>query len=159
MSRHIKNAALASQQEAADARIRSSVESIIADVARRGDAAVREMSERFDKWSPPSFRLSEDEVAALVAKVAPQTIDDIKFAQAQIRRFAEIQRALDALMRGRTVLAIAHRLSTVAQFDRLVVLQGGRIVEDGTPSELRRRRGLFDRMCRLQEGSQLQLAS
>ena len=42
---------------------------------------------------PPSFRLSEDELAALVAKVAPQTIDDIKFAQAQIRRFAEIQRA------------------------------------------------------------------
>ena len=93
MTRHIKRAALAGQQEAADARIRSTVESIIADVARRGDAAVREMSERFDKWSPPSFRLSEDELAALVAKVAPQTIDDIKFAQAQIRRFAEIQRA------------------------------------------------------------------
>src|SRR5438477_12002335 len=93
MSRHIKRAALAGQQEAADARIRNTVESIIADVARRGDAAVREMSERFDKWSPPSFRLSEDEIAALVAKVAPPTIDDIKFAQAQIRRFAEIQRA------------------------------------------------------------------
>src|SRR5438477_490797 len=51
-TRHIKSAALAGQQEAADARIRSTVESIIADVARRGDAAVREMSERFDKWSP-----------------------------------------------------------------------------------------------------------
>jgi sulfopropanediol 3-dehydrogenase len=93
MSRHIKRAALAGQQEEADAKIRSIVESIIADVAKRGDAAVREMSERFDKWSPPSFRLSEDEIAALVAKVAPQTIEDIKFAQAQIRNFAEIQRA------------------------------------------------------------------
>src|SRR5207249_8224338 len=93
MTRHIKRAALAGQQEAADARIRSTVESIIADVARRGDAAVREMSERFDKWSPPSFRLSDAEIRALVAKVAPQTIDDIKFAQAQIRNFAEIQRA------------------------------------------------------------------
>jgi ABC-type multidrug transport system fused ATPase/permease subunit len=71
----------------------------------------------------------------------------------------EIQRALDALMRGRTVLAIAHRLSTVAKFDRLVVLQDGRIIEDGPPAELRRRRGLFDRMCRLQEGEPLRLAS
>jgi sulfopropanediol 3-dehydrogenase len=92
MSRHIKRAALAGQQEAADAKIRSIVESIIANVAKRGDAAVREMSERFDKWSPPSFRLSEDEIAALLDKVAPQTIEDIKFAQTQIRNFAEIQR-------------------------------------------------------------------
>ncbi len=93
MQRHLKRAALAGQQEETDARIRSTVEGIIADVARRGDAAVRELSERFDKWSPPSFRLSADEIVALVAKVAPQTIDDIKFAQAQIRNFAEIQRA------------------------------------------------------------------
>src|SRR4249919_1783793 len=93
MPRHIKRAALAGQQEEADARVRSTVEAIIADVAKRGDAAVRELSERFDKWSPPSFRLSDDEIAAFVAKVAPQTIDDIKFAQAQIRNFAEIQRA------------------------------------------------------------------
>jgi sulfopropanediol 3-dehydrogenase len=92
MSRQIKRAALAGQQEEADAKIRSIVESIIADVAKRGDAAVREMSERFDKWSPPSFRLSEDEIAALLDKVAPQTIEDIKFAQTQIRNFAEIQR-------------------------------------------------------------------
>ena len=90
MPGHIKRAALAGQQEEADAKIRTTVETIIADVARRGDAAVREFSERFDKWSPPSFRLSEDEIAALVAKVASQTIDDIKFAQAQIRNFAEI---------------------------------------------------------------------
>src|SRR5467141_3188038 len=93
MPRHIKTAALAGQQEEADAKIRATVEGIIADVRQRGDAAVRGLSERFDKWSPPSFRLSADEIGALVAKVAPQTIDDIKFAQAQIRNFAEIQRA------------------------------------------------------------------
>jgi sulfopropanediol 3-dehydrogenase len=93
MPRHIKTAALAGQQEEADARIRGTVESIITDVARRGDEAVRDLSERFDKWSPPTFRLSDDEIAGLVATVAPQTIDDIKFAQAQIRNFAEIQRA------------------------------------------------------------------
>src|SRR5580692_2821667 len=93
MSRHIKRAALAGQQEAADAKIRSIVESIIADVRARGDAAVRELSERFDQWSPKSFRLSAGEIRDLVAQVSPQTIDDIKFAQHQIRNFAEIQRA------------------------------------------------------------------
>src|ERR1700751_428971 len=93
MPRHIKTAALAGQQEEADAKIRGTVEGIIADVAKRGDAAVRELSARFDKWSPPSFRLSTDEIAALVAEVSPQTIEDIKFAQSQIRNFAEIQRA------------------------------------------------------------------
>src|SRR5437764_900571 len=93
MPRHIKTAALAGQQEEADAKTRSAVESIIGDVRARGDAAVRDLSERFDKWSPPSFRLSDDEIRALVAKVAPTTIDDIKFGQQQIRNFAEIQRA------------------------------------------------------------------
>src|SRR5437588_8619661 len=93
MPRHIKTAALAGQQDEADAKTRTTVEAIIADVRARGDAAVRELSARFDKWSPPSFRLSDDEVRALVARVAPTTIDDIKFAQAQIRNFAEIQRA------------------------------------------------------------------
>src|SRR5271168_3023886 len=93
MARHIKTATLAGTQEDADAKVRGTVESIIADVAKRGDAAVRDLSERFDKWSPPSFRLSADEIHALVAKVSPQAIADIKFAQAQIRNFAEIQRA------------------------------------------------------------------
>src|SRR5258706_2867172 len=93
MPRHIKSAALVGQQDEADAKTRATVEAIIADVRARGDAAVRDLSQRFDKWSPPSFRLSDDEIQALVAKVSPQTIDDIKFAQAQIRNFAEIQRA------------------------------------------------------------------
>src|SRR6059058_3016353 len=93
MPRHIKTAALNGQQEEADAKVRGAVEAIIADVKVRGDKAVRELSHRFDKWSPRSFRLSGDEIRALVAQVSPQTIDDIKFAQAQIRNFAEIQRA------------------------------------------------------------------
>jgi sulfopropanediol 3-dehydrogenase len=93
MPRHIKTAAFAGQQETADAKIRSTVEAIIADVERDGDAAVRTLSERFDKWSPPSFRLSPDEIEALIARVPRETIEDIKFAQDQIRGFAEIQRA------------------------------------------------------------------
>ncbi len=80
MPRHIKAAALAGGQDEADAKTRATVEAIIADVRSRGDAAVRELSERFDKWSPPSFRLSEDDIRALVGRVAPTTIDDIKFA-------------------------------------------------------------------------------
>jgi sulfopropanediol 3-dehydrogenase len=91
--RHIKTATLAGQQDEADAKTRGTVEGIIADVTKRGDVTVRELSERFDKWSPPSFRLSDSEIRGLVAKVSPRTIDDIKFAQAQIRNFAEIQRA------------------------------------------------------------------
>src|SRR6266852_3118172 len=93
MPRHIKTAAMAGSQDEADAKVRATVEAIIADVRARGDAAVRELSERFDKWAPASFRLSDSEIRALVAQVKPQTIDDIKFAQAQIRNFAEIQRA------------------------------------------------------------------
>jgi ATP-binding cassette, subfamily B, bacterial len=98
-------------------------------------------------------------IARALLKDAPIIVLDEATSALDTEVEIEIQRALDALMRGRTVLAIAHRLSTVAKFDRLVVLQDGRIVEDGTPAELRRRRGLFDRMCRLLEGNHLRLAS
>src|ERR1700676_1198088 len=93
MPRHIQTGALVDTQDEADAKTRATVEAIITDVKARGDAAVRELSQRFDKWSPASFRLSDSEIRDLVARVPPQTIDDIKFAQAQIRNFAEIQRA------------------------------------------------------------------
>src|SRR5229473_1280483 len=73
MPRHIKSAALAGSQDEADAKVRATVEAIIADVRARGDVAVRELSERFDKWSPASFRLSDGEIGALVAQVSPQT--------------------------------------------------------------------------------------
>jgi sulfopropanediol 3-dehydrogenase len=69
------------------------VESILADVAARGDAAVRELSERFDRWSPRSFRLVQEEIDDLVHSLPRQTIEDIRFAQEQIRRFAQVQRA------------------------------------------------------------------
>ena len=62
----------------------------------------------------------------------------------------EIQRALIRLMRHRTVVAVAHRLSTLAAFDRILVVNDGRIVEDGTVDDLRRQGGLFHRMWHLQ---------
>jgi ATP-binding cassette subfamily B protein len=66
-----------------------------------------------------------------------------------------IQRALDELMRGRTVLAVAHRLSTIAGFDRVVVLRDGRVAEDGAPEALVRANGIFGGMWRLQMGQPL----
>jgi sulfopropanediol 3-dehydrogenase len=76
-----------------DRKVRQTVEAILDDVKKRGDAAVREFSEKFDRWSPPSFRLSKADIESIMAKVPAGTIDDIKFAQAQIRNFAEHQRA------------------------------------------------------------------
>ena len=98
-------------------------------------------------------------IARALLKDAPIIVLDEATSALDTEAELEIQRALGAVMQGRTVLAIAHRLSTVAKFDRLVVLREGRIVEQGTPAELRRRRGLFDRMCRLQEEDPMRLAS
>ena len=79
--------------DAIDVKVRQTVEAILDDVGKRGDAAVRELSAKFDQWSPPSFRLSSAEIDTIMAKVSPGTLADIRFAQAQIRNFAEHQRA------------------------------------------------------------------
>ncbi len=73
-------------------KVREVVTGILADIARRGDAAVAELSKRFDDWSPASFRLSDDEIAACVRSLSPGELDDVKFAQAQVRNFAQAQR-------------------------------------------------------------------
>ncbi len=73
--------------------VRATVESALADIAARGDAALREMSEKFDKYSPASYRLTQAEIDALIVKVAPRDLEDIKFAQRQVRNFAKAQRA------------------------------------------------------------------
>jgi sulfopropanediol 3-dehydrogenase len=77
---------------AADAKVRSTVESILADIQERGDAAVRELSIRFDKWDPQSFRLSEQDVEACLSQLSKRDLADIAFAQTQVRNFAQIQR-------------------------------------------------------------------
>ena len=76
-----------------DAQVRDVVERSLADIEARGDAAVRDLAEKFDQFTPPSFRLSAEEIEALIAEVSPRDMEDIKFAQAQVRGFAEIQRA------------------------------------------------------------------
>ncbi|MCB8840499.1 histidinol dehydrogenase [Aurantimonas sp. VKM B-3413] len=77
---------------AADKKTRETVEGILSDIESRGDAAIRELSEKFDKWSPKAFRLTEDEIAEAMSKVSERDLDDIKFAQAQVRNFAQKQR-------------------------------------------------------------------
>jgi len=67
------------------------VAAIIADIRARGDDAVREYSQKFDAWSPPSFRLSQDEIDRIVASLPTTTVDDIRFVQQQVRRFAQAQ--------------------------------------------------------------------
>jgi len=79
--------------EANEAKIRHTVEAILDDVKKRGDAAVRDLSQKFDQWSPASFRLSSAEIESIMAKLPRGTLDDIRFAQAQIRNFAQHQRA------------------------------------------------------------------
>ncbi len=92
MARILKDARSASDRRDDDSAVRETVEKILADIEERGDEAVRDLSQRFDNWSPASFRLADDEIEALVATVPADTIEDIAFAQAQIRNFARIQR-------------------------------------------------------------------
>lgn len=91
MIQELKTGKTEEEREEADHKVRQTVEQIISDVKARGDAAVRELSEKFDKWGPESYRLSQAQIDEVVASVAPQTVEDIKFAQTQIANFAQKQ--------------------------------------------------------------------
>jgi sulfopropanediol 3-dehydrogenase len=93
MIRHLKSGQTAETKAENSAQVRSTVEAILSAIAVRGEAAVREYSERFDKWSPPSFKLSESEIDHCVRALPQGVTEDIKFAQTQIRNFALTQRA------------------------------------------------------------------
>jgi len=93
MSKFIKTGISEDASFAADQKVRKIVEDILTDIRSRGDEAVRELSVRFDNWSPDSFRLSETQIQAIIASLPQQVIDDIKFAQEQVRGFAEHQRS------------------------------------------------------------------
>ncbi len=95
MARHLKTGISDDAKADADAKVRQTVEDILAQIETRGDAAVREYSERFDRWSPETFRLDRAAIDACYARVSARERADIEFAQAQIRNFASIQ--LDAL--------------------------------------------------------------
>jgi sulfopropanediol 3-dehydrogenase len=93
MIRYLKKGADEREAREADRKTRQTVEAILDDVAQRGEVAVRELSAQFDRYEPESFRLSSEEIRSLIDSLPRQVTDDIRFAQAQIRRFAEAQRA------------------------------------------------------------------
>jgi sulfopropanediol 3-dehydrogenase len=93
MIRYLKSGQSAATKAESSLQVRNTVEAILADVAAHGETAVRQYSEKFDKWSPPSFRLSDAEISRCLRSLPPQVIDDIQFAQTQIRNFARVQRA------------------------------------------------------------------
>ena len=90
--RHLKTARSATARAEDDAKTRAIVEAGLKEIETKGDAAVREMSVKFDNYDRDSYRLSEAEIEALVAKVTPREMADIKFAQEQVRVFAQHQR-------------------------------------------------------------------
>lgn len=93
MIQYLKKSKQASDTQEVNPKVRAIVEELLEDVKNNGDAAVRKYSEKFDKWSPESFKLSTEERENIVASVPEQVIKDIKFAQKQIGGFAKIQKA------------------------------------------------------------------
>ena len=92
MARYLKRGMDASAIKAADAKVRETVESILGQIEARKDEAVRELSQKFDNWSPADFKLSEQDIERAIGQVAKRDLEDIKFAQAQVRNFAQKQR-------------------------------------------------------------------
>ena len=93
MPRYLKKGKGAAEVAEGDAKVRATVERILADIESRGDDAVRELSEKFDSWSPSSFRLTPEEIQTAIDQVPAQDLEDIQFAQAQVRNFAKKQKA------------------------------------------------------------------
>jgi sulfopropanediol 3-dehydrogenase len=90
--RYLKKSKPEAEKAADDAKVRAVVETTLQDIEAGGDATVRELSVKFDGYDRASYRLSDDEIQALIAKVSDRDMEDIKFAQAQVRNFAQAQR-------------------------------------------------------------------
>ena len=93
MAKYLKQGLAQAEVDEADAKVRVQVEGILADIELRGDKAVRELSEKFDNWNPSNFRLTEMEIESAMSKVRKRDLDDIRFAQEQVRNFAQHQKA------------------------------------------------------------------
>jgi sulfopropanediol 3-dehydrogenase len=93
MAKHLKTGRMPEQSGADAKKVRDIVTGILEEIQTRGETALREISERFDKWNPPTFRLSQEEIESSLSQLSSQNIEDIKFAQAQVRNFAQVQRS------------------------------------------------------------------
>ena len=92
MAKWLKQAISKQDKDEAQQQVRETVEKLLADIETRGDTAVREMSKRFDNWEPEEFKLSEEQIQDCINRLDTRTLDDIRFAQDQIRNFAQLQR-------------------------------------------------------------------
>jgi sulfopropanediol 3-dehydrogenase len=92
MARFLKRGMDAGAIKAADQKVRKTVEDILAQVEDKKDVAIRELSKKFDNWEPKDFRLKPAEIEKAISQVSKRDLDDIKFAQAQVRNFAQKQR-------------------------------------------------------------------
>ena len=92
MAKWLKQAISIHAKDEAQPQVRGTVEKLLADIETRGDVAVRELSKRFDNWEPEEFKLSEEQIKDCINRLDTRTLDDIRFAQDQIRNFAQLQR-------------------------------------------------------------------
>ena len=88
MIKHYKRGRTAEEQRLKNKEVVKTVADILEDIEKRGDAAVRELSARFDGWERDNFRLTDEEVESCIASLSAQNIDDIRFAQKQVKNFA-----------------------------------------------------------------------
>jgi sulfopropanediol 3-dehydrogenase len=93
MARWLKQGKDAGARAEDDAKIRATVETILADIEARGDKAVRELSVKFDRWDRDDYRLTDREIRDCLSELSQRDLDDIRFAQTQVKNFAEHQRA------------------------------------------------------------------
>ena len=92
MAKWLKQAISKQDKDEAQQQVKETVEKLLADIETRGDTAVRELSKRFDNWEPEKFKLSEEQIQDCINRLDTRTLDDIRFAQDQIRNFAQLQR-------------------------------------------------------------------
>jgi histidinol dehydrogenase len=92
MARHLKTKSGATSSNTSQESVATVVKGVIETIRSKGDAAVRQYSEKFDKWTPSSFKLSKEDIENIIREVPEQTVKDIKEVQANVRAFAEAQR-------------------------------------------------------------------
>ncbi|MDO6475268.1 histidinol dehydrogenase [Alteromonas sp. 1_MG-2023] len=88
----LKRGAEAQVKADADRKVREIVEATLEDIEKRGNAAIRDLSVKFDNWDREDYRLTKEEIQACMDSLSPQDLKDIEFAQTQVRNFAQIQR-------------------------------------------------------------------
>jgi sulfopropanediol 3-dehydrogenase len=143
MARYLKRGMDASAVKAADTKVRETVESILAQVEAGRDAAVRSLSQKFDNWAPATFKLSAEEIERAIGQVRKRDLDDIKFAQAQVRNFAQKQKETLRDLEVETLpgIVLGHRHIPVNSIGCYV--PGGQVEDDpGKPERIVTVRGV-----------------